>query len=174
MPAGAYTGLVESGKFTISDRPPTLLLAKKLIPIIDETRYFYEHTARCSPHAREAAASENLYMSMARWGGLALAGLLVAGTAVAAGNPVQGRIDAYTCMGCHGIPGYTNAYPNYRVPKIGGQNAQYIVNALKEYKNGNRAYPTMRVQANALSEQQMKDIAAFLSEAPHNPDELKN
>lgn len=113
-------------------------------------------------------------MSMARWGAIAVVGLLASGAAAAAGNPVQGRIDAYTCMGCHGIPGYTNAYPNYRVPKLGGQNAQYIVDALKEYKDGDRSHPTMRVQANALTDQQMQDIAAFLSEAPHNPDELKN
>lgn len=112
-------------------------------------------------------------MRIMRWGGIALASLFVASAAMAAGNPTEGRIKAYTCMGCHGIPGYTNAYPNYRVPKLGGQNAQYIVNALKEYKNGNRAHPTMRVQANALSEQDMEDIAAFLTQAPHNPDELK-
>lgn len=112
-------------------------------------------------------------MSMARRGALALAVLMVAGSASAAGNAIQGRIKAYTCMGCHGIPGYNNAYPNYRVPKLGGQNAKYIVDALKEYKSGARSYPTMRVQAQALSEQDMEDIAAFLSQAPHNPDELK-
>lgn len=112
-------------------------------------------------------------MSIARWGGIALAGLMVTSVAAAAGNPTQGRIKAYTCMGCHGIPGYTNAYPNYRVPKLGGQNAKYIVDALHEYKKGDRAHPTMRVQANALSDQDMEDIASFLTQAPHNPDELK-
>lgn len=112
-------------------------------------------------------------MRIARGGRFALAALLFTGAAYAAGNPAQGRIKAYTCMGCHGIPGYSAVYPDYRVPKLGGQNAQYIVNALKEYKSGARNFPTMYIQANALSEQDMEDIAAFLSQAPHNPDELK-
>ena len=30
---------------------------------------------------------------------------------------------AYTCHGCHGVPNYKNAYPNYSVPQLGGQNA---------------------------------------------------
>ena len=37
----------------------------------------------------------------------------------------------YTCTGCHGIPGYNNVYPTYKVPMIGGQNELYIINALK-------------------------------------------
>jgi hypothetical protein len=36
------------------------------------------------------------------------------------------------CIGCHGIPGYKTAYPVvYHVPKIGGQTAAYLENALK-------------------------------------------
>ncbi|HEX7381093.1 MAG TPA: cytochrome c [Nevskiaceae bacterium] len=110
----------------------------------------------------------------AQYCAFALAGLVAAGAAAAAGNPTQGRIDAYTCMGCHGIPGYTNAYPNYRVPKLGGQSPQYIVSALKEYREGDRSHPTMRIQANALSDQQMEDIAAFLSQSPERSDDLRN
>ena len=42
----------------------------------------------------------------------------------------NGRMLTYTCHGCHGVPNYKNAYPNYRVPKIGGQPEPYLVNAL--------------------------------------------
>ncbi|KAG0937055.1 hypothetical protein G6F31_015653 [Rhizopus arrhizus] len=51
-----------------------------------------------------------------------------AATAPAAptGNFDNGRVLAYTCQGCHGITGYKNAYPSYRVPKIGGQTQQYL------------------------------------------------
>ncbi|HKJ10494.1 MAG TPA: cytochrome c [Gammaproteobacteria bacterium] len=91
------------------------------------------------------------------------AGLALAGSAVAAGNPTAGRLKAFTCFGCHGIPGYTNAYPQYNVPKLGGQHAEYIVKALKEYKDGQRSHPTMHAQASSLSEQDMEDIAAFFS-----------
>src|SRR5690606_21992088 len=36
-------------------------------------------------------------------------------TAPSDGSVEQGRMLAYTCMGCHGIPEYRNAYPAYRV-----------------------------------------------------------
>ena len=41
------------------------------------------------------------------------------------------------CTGCHGISGYKTAFPDvYHVPKIGGQQETYLVNALKSYKSG--------------------------------------
>lgn len=79
------------------------------------------------------------------------------------GNAAQGRTLTYTCQGCHGIPGYKNAYPNYHVPKIGGQSAAYLVEALTEYQQGTRRHPTMQAQAESFSEQDVADIAAFLS-----------
>jgi cytochrome c553 len=112
-------------------------------------------------------------MINARRGFLAAAVLLWAGFVHAAGDPVQGRIKASTCMGCHGIPGYTTMYPDYRVPKLGGQNAQYIVSALQEYKSHARTHPTMDAQAATLSDQDMEDIAAWLSTAPHSAEELQ-
>src|SRR3546814_7024863 len=65
---------------------------------------------------------------------------------------------------CHGVVGYKNAYPNYHVPLIGGQSATYLVNALNEYQKGTRKHPTMQAQAMSFSEQDIADIAAYLSE----------
>lgn len=48
-----------------------------------------------------------------------------------AGDPVAGQNKPRLCNGCHAIPGYRNAYPAYRVPKLGGQHADYIAAALK-------------------------------------------
>ena len=79
------------------------------------------------------------------------------------GNAETGRTLAYTCQGCHGIEGYKNAYPSFKVPKIGGQSADYLANALSEYRTGNRKHPTMQAQAQSFSEQDIADIAAFLS-----------
>ena len=81
----------------------------------------------------------------------------------AAGDPARGHQFTYTCVGCHGIAGYKNAYPNYHVPKIGGQSETYLVNALTEYQRGTRSHPTMNAQAQGFSEQDIADIAAFLS-----------
>ncbi len=79
------------------------------------------------------------------------------------GNADTGRTLTYTCQGCHGIVGYTNAYPSFKVPKIGGQSADYLANALTEYRTGNRKHPTMQAQAQSFSDQDIADIAAFLS-----------
>ncbi|HEY9150197.1 MAG: cytochrome c [Gammaproteobacteria bacterium] len=89
--------------------------------------------------------------------------LSLGGTALAAGDPVAGQAKATTCLGCHGVPGYTNAYPTYRVPKLGGQHAQYLVAAMQAYKSGQRGHDTMHAQISSLSEQDMEDIAAWFS-----------
>jgi len=80
------------------------------------------------------------------------------------GNPDNGRLLTYTCQGCHGVVGYRNVYPTYHVPRIGGQSALYLSNALHEYKKGTRKHPTMQAQATSFSDQDIADIAAFLSE----------
>ncbi len=79
------------------------------------------------------------------------------------GNAATGRLLVFTCHGCHGIPGYRYAYPNYPIPKIAGQHYDYLVAALGEYRKDQRANPTMQAQAQALSEQDIRDIAAYLS-----------
>ncbi len=79
------------------------------------------------------------------------------------GDPAAGRNKAYTCVGCHGIEGWKNPYPNYHVPRIGGQNYEYLVSALTEYKKGERSHPTMRAQGESMSDEDIRDIAAFLS-----------
>ncbi|MGO4222058.1 cytochrome c [Lysobacter sp. TAF61] len=86
-----------------------------------------------------------------------------AAPAVLKGDAASGHQLTYTCQGCHGITGYKNAYPNFHVPRIGGQSAEYLVNALNEYKKGARKHPTMQAQAQSFSDQDIADIAAFLS-----------
>lgn len=80
-----------------------------------------------------------------------------------AGSAEKGKQLAYTCQGCHGVTGYKNAYPTYSVPKITGQSAEYLANALNEYRKGARKHPTMQAQAQSFSEQDIADIAAYLS-----------
>ena len=84
-------------------------------------------------------------------------------TASAQGNADAGKNKAYTCTGCHGVTGYKNVDPHYHVPRIGGQNYEYLVAALTEYKNGNRKHPTMEAQAESFSDQDIADIAAYLA-----------
>jgi len=80
----------------------------------------------------------------------------------AAGNPADGEKKFYTCLGCHGIENYRNAYPDYSVPKLRHQHAAYIISALHEYQSGDRPHATMHAQAASLSDQDIEDIAAYL------------
>ena len=83
--------------------------------------------------------------------------------AYAGGDPEAGKLKAYTCTGCHGIPGYKNSYPMYKVPKIGGQNIAYLKTALSAYRSGTRRHPTMMLHAESLSEADIDDITAWVS-----------
>ena len=83
--------------------------------------------------------------------------------APAKGDAAAGKQLTFTCQGCHGITGYKNAYPSYHVPRIVGQSEQYLLNALTEYKKGARKHPTMQAQAQSFSDQDIANIAAYLS-----------
>ena len=87
----------------------------------------------------------------------------------ATGDYEAGKIKAYTCSGCHGIVGYKNTYPTYSVPRIGGQNTEYLVISMKAFKSGERQHKTMNLQAEALSDQDIEDIAVYLSVQTDEP-----
>ena len=97
----------------------------------------------------------------------ALASTVFAQAPAAAGNAARGKVLSQTCLGCHGIDTYRNAYPNYEVPRLWGQSPDYIVSALKEYRTGTeRTFVTMHAQASSLSDQDMEDIAAYFGGHP--------
>jgi cytochrome c553 len=91
---------------------------------------------------------------------------VISSAALAADAPVgdaaRGAQKVQMCRGCHGIEGWRTAYPVvYSVPRIGGQHPAYLVQALHEYKNGDRSHPSMRAIAASLSDQDMADVAAY-------------
>jgi cytochrome c553 len=89
-------------------------------------------------------------------------------SAQVAGDVKAGATKAAMCIGCHGIPGYQNSFPEiHKVPKISGQTEKYIASALVAYQKGDRKHPTMRGIAGSLTEQDIADLAAFY--AGHNP-----
>jgi cytochrome c553 len=96
--------------------------------------------------------------------GLSAALSILAAPLHAEGDAAAGKNKTSMCAGCHGIAGFHTAYPEtYHVPKLGGQNAGYIVSALKAYKAGDRQHPTMKAIAASLTEQDMADLAAYYS-----------
>ena len=94
---------------------------------------------------------------------LLIATVIFAQPALAEADLEAGKGLAYSCFGCHGIDGYRNAYPSYRVPKLGGQKAAYLVIALNGYRQNTRQHPTMAGQASSLSDQDIEDVAAYLA-----------
>lgn len=110
--------------------------------------------------------------------GVLVAAVMVAGVVstsataqeTAAGNPQRGKQLSYTCLGCHGIEGWKNAYPNYSVPRLEGQHPEYMAAALKEYRDGDRAHLTMHSQASSLSDQDIADIVSYFAGKPLTPD----
>jgi len=87
--------------------------------------------------------------------GLAL--LLVAGVA-AAQNVQRGAELSKPCAACHGADG-NSAAPNF--PRIGGQHEDYLLHSLRAYRNGGRKNAIMASQIANLSEQDLRDLAAF-------------
>jgi cytochrome c553 len=89
--------------------------------------------------------------------------LVISPHTFAAGDVARGEALAETCLGCHGIASYTTVYPTYKVPKLGGQHADYMAAALKSYRSGERSHKTMRAQAARLSDADIADIASYLA-----------
>ncbi|WP_006788564.1 c-type cytochrome [Thiorhodospira sibirica] len=74
------------------------------------------------------------------------------------GDAERGQSISGVCMACHGPDG--NSF-NPEWPSLAGQSAQYTYQQLLDYKEGRRKDPLMTDQAKPLSDQDMRDLAAF-------------
>ncbi|MDT8989596.1 c-type cytochrome [Curvibacter sp. APW13] len=72
----------------------------------------------------------------------------------------KGEATFAVCAGCHGMDGNSPA-PTY--PKLAQQHPQYIIKQLQEFKSGKRASPVMQGFATALSDDDMKNVAYFIT-----------
>lgn len=97
---------------------------------------------------------------------LAIAQTPTAPASLAKGDATAGKGKASAvCSGCHGVPGMRTAFPEvYNVPRLGGQNADYLASALRSYRAGDRYNQTMKALATALTEKEIVDIAAYYSQ----------
>jgi cytochrome c553 len=78
----------------------------------------------------------------------------------ASGNAEAGAKKSQPCQACHGQSGISVS-PDF--PNLAGQNEDYILHALKHYKNGKRKNPIMQGQVANLTEKDMLDLAAHFS-----------
>ncbi|WP_395339027.1 c-type cytochrome [Ningiella sp. W23] len=94
--------------------------------------------------------------------------VLVSATALAIdGDPEAGKAKSITCAACHGTDGNSAIPLN---PKIAGQHAGYLFKQLSEFKLASqtggeegRNNAVMNGMAAVLSEQDMKDLAAYFA-----------
>jgi cytochrome c553 len=75
------------------------------------------------------------------------------------GDPAAGEPLSAVCGGCHGSHGVSI---DTATPILAGQDAQYLVQAIKAYRT-TRQRETMRAYVRGLSEKEIENIAAFYS-----------
>ncbi|EGQ8026037.1 c-type cytochrome [Vibrio vulnificus] len=93
--------------------------------------------------------------------GLALGLGLMSGSVLAAGDVAAGQAKAAVCAACHGANGMATI-PGY--PNLKGQNEQYLVSAIKAYKNKERnggLAVVMQAQAAMLNDADIANLAAY-------------
>jgi cytochrome c553 len=75
------------------------------------------------------------------------------------------------CVGCHGPAGNSLIPQN---PKLSAQPAEYIAKQLADFKTPQRNNPIMTAMASPLSDQDAKNIAAYVSNQASAPGAAKN
>ena len=79
---------------------------------------------------------------------------------------VKGQASFATCSGCHGADGNSGTPAN---PKLAQQHPEYIVKQLQEYKSGKRANAIMAGIAAGLTEEDMRNIAFWVTTSKAKP-----
>lgn len=85
-------------------------------------------------------------------------GPFAAAAAQAAGNADAGAAKAATCLACHGVNG-NSANPEW--PSLAGQNAAYIAEQLRMFRDGKRVNVLMSPMASMLTDEDIADIGAY-------------
>lgn len=97
---------------------------------------------------------------------LTLAVLSAGPLSAKAGDPVAGERRSAICAACHGKDGVARV-PGY--PHLAGQDEAYLVSAMQAYRNRQRSggmATIMQAQSSGLSDQDIRDLAAFYSGQP--------
>jgi cytochrome c553 len=93
---------------------------------------------------------------------ITMASALLASGAALAGDADAGKA-AYQskgCIGCHGAAGKSNNPAN---PALNGKEADYLKQQLMAFRAGERQNATMNAMASMLSDDDIANIASYLS-----------
>ncbi|MEO7761542.1 MAG: cytochrome c [Casimicrobiaceae bacterium] len=83
--------------------------------------------------------------------------------AQAANLAVGKKFASEVCVACHGVDG-NSQNPEY--PKLGGQHADYLAKALRDYQSGARNNAIMKGFATMLKDNEIADVAAWYESQP--------
>lgn len=98
---------------------------------------------------------------------LAALGLALSAPVMAdAGDPTRGKGLSASCAACHGADG-NSVNPEW--PKLAGQGEAYLYKQLVDYREGRRQNALMAGQVANLSNQDMRDLAAFYASQTITP-----
>ena len=84
----------------------------------------------------------------------------------AGGNAEAGKAKSAVCASCHGADG-NSANPQW--PKLAEQGEEYLVKQLSDFKSGKRKDPLMSPMVAALSQQAIRDLAAYYASQKIKP-----
>ena len=83
-----------------------------------------------------------------------------------AADPAYARSLAATCFTCHGTDGRSvGGVP----PSLAGQNRDYMLQQLKEFKAGKRPATIMHQQAKGYTDQELETIAGYFASVKAGP-----
>lgn len=77
------------------------------------------------------------------------------------GDPEAGAGLAMVCQACHG-PGGNSMIPTM-YPSLAARDASELAALLQAYRDGEKVEPQMSPQAQGLTDQEIKDLAAFFA-----------
>jgi len=84
----------------------------------------------------------------------------------AAGDAAAGKDKSVACAACHGTDG-NSANPEW--PKLAGQGELYLYQQLVDFKSNKREAALMAGPVASLSDQDMKDLAAYFASQTRTP-----
>jgi cytochrome c553 len=106
-------------------------------------------TSQQTPLARDLALAVVLCMS------------LLFTTPVPANDEAGKKKADEACAACHGAEGNKPITPD--TPRLGGQQYEYLVHALDDYRNGTRDNAVMSAMAKPLTKKEIGELAGYFS-----------
>ncbi len=88
----------------------------------------------------------------------------------APGDQAAGKVAAGACSGCHGELGVSE---NPAIPSLAGQDAQYFIVAMKDYKDGSRHDEPMKGLVAPIEDVAIKNMSAWYASQQPQPAKIR-